>query len=263
MLSGRRSVIVGTAGWSIPRASAAAFPPDGSALARYAQRFAGVEINSTFYRSHRASTYARWRESVPSDFQFALKVPKAISHEKRLIAAGSDLEAFLAETSELYQHRGPLLLQLPPKLALDEVTVADFLRTLRELYDGPLAIEPRHPSWFTAEANALLLQYRSARVGADPPRAAGGRLPGGFRGVTYLRLHGAPRVYFSPYDTTRLGEVATIADASADHGQCWCIFDNTASGAASANALGLLPLLLELATARDRGQDRSRLPIAS
>ena len=55
-----------------------------SMLNRYARRFGGVEINSTFYRSHKASTYAWWRDSVSEDFLFVVKLPKAISHEKCL-----------------------------------------------------------------------------------------------------------------------------------------------------------------------------------
>ena len=240
-MTGRRPITVGTAGWSIPKASAAAFPLEGSTLARYARRFTGVEINSTFYRSHRASTYARWHDSVPEDFRFAVKMPKAISHEKRLSAVEDLLMEFLAETAELGKRRGPLLLQLPPKLAFDEATATAFLRLLRGLFDGPLAVEPRHPSWFTADADALLQQYRGARVGADPPRADGALLPGGYRGLTYLRLHGAPRVYFSSYDETRLSDVASILGKS--RGPCWCIFDNTASGAAAANGLELSQML--------------------
>ena len=89
----------------------------------------------------------------------------------------------------------------------------------------------------TTEADDALVEYRAARAGADPPRAPGGGFPGGYRGLTYLRMHGAPRVYFSSYDDVRLEEVAALlADSSSP---TWCIFDNTASGAAAPNALEL------------------------
>ena len=140
---------------------------------RYAQRFSGVEINSTFYRSHRASTYARWRDSVPEEFRFAVKIPKAISHEKRLKDVDREVSAFLLETAELGERRGPLLLQLPPKFVLDVATAAAFFSLMRELFDGAIVLEPRHPSWFGADADALLTEYQIARAGADPPRAAG------------------------------------------------------------------------------------------
>jgi uncharacterized protein YecE (DUF72 family) len=230
-------VVVGTAGWAIPRAVAAEFLSEGTLLERYADRFDGVEINSTFYRSHRASTYARWRDAVPSRFRFAVKMPKAISHEKRLASVERELSQFLLETSELGERRGPLLLQLPPKFAFDELVAAGFFHLARTLSTGPMVIEPRHPSWFTPEAESLLIDFGIARVGADPPRDVLGMTPGGFRGLTYLRLHGAPRIYFSSYDDARLGEVAGIIRHSA--GPCWCVLDNTASGAAASDALRL------------------------
>ena len=71
---------IGCAGWSIPKAHAGAFPAVGTALERYAQVFDCVEINSSFYRSHRPSTYERWAASVPDHFRFSVKMPKQITH---------------------------------------------------------------------------------------------------------------------------------------------------------------------------------------
>ena len=118
------STIVGTAGWSIPRQHAEEFPDGASALERYATRFAGAEINSTFYRSHRHDTYRRWGATVPDGFRFAVKVPKAITHEKRLVGAEGDFAKFVSEISNLGSTLGPVLLQLPPKL---EASVTAFL----------------------------------------------------------------------------------------------------------------------------------------
>jgi uncharacterized protein YecE (DUF72 family) len=73
------NIYVGTAGWSVPKEHAAAFPVEGSHLERYAQVFGAVEINSSFYRPHRRTTYERWAASVPETFQFAVKVPRATS----------------------------------------------------------------------------------------------------------------------------------------------------------------------------------------
>jgi uncharacterized protein YecE (DUF72 family) len=101
-----------------------------------------------------------------------------------------------------------------------------------------VAVEPRHASWFTDEVDAILREHLVARVIADPPRAEGASEPGGFRELTYVRLHGSPRVYFSSYSTNRLHDIAALLNRC--KGPRWCIFDNTASGAATANALGLL-----------------------
>src|SRR3954471_23178443 len=77
------TINIGTAGWSIPRDVADRFLADGSALERYASRFPVAEINSSFHRSHRPSTWERWAESVPADFRFSVKVPKTITHQAK------------------------------------------------------------------------------------------------------------------------------------------------------------------------------------
>ena len=214
-----------------------AFPGKGSALMRYAQRFNGVEINSTFYRSSRSSTYARWRDSVPAGFQFSVKVPRVISHDKRLVDVEREFTAFLTETAALGTSRGPLLLQLPPSMAFDAAIAAGFFGMVRALFEGQMVVEPRHVSWFVEECDRLLQAHQIARAAADPARSDEGLLPGGFRDLTYLRLHGAPRVYFSSYDVAKLEMVRAVLETS--RGARWCIFDNTASGAATANALDL------------------------
>lgn len=104
---------IGTAGWAIPRHCTEHFPQDGSGLERYAARFTAVEINSTFRRSHKPHTYARWAQAVPEGFRFAVKMPKRISHELKLLGTGDSLRIFWEEVRELEPKLGPLLLQLP------------------------------------------------------------------------------------------------------------------------------------------------------
>src|SRR3954469_14763579 len=103
---------IGTAGWSIPKEHAAPFPTTGSHLERYGAVFNAVEINSSFYRPHRRATYERWAASVPADFRFAVKVPKAVTHEHRLKDVGDRLDRFIAEVGGLGPTRGPLLVQM-------------------------------------------------------------------------------------------------------------------------------------------------------
>ncbi len=81
------AIAVGTAGWSLPKTYAPRFPEAGSHLERYGQRFPAVEINSSFYRPHRVTTYAKWAAAVPDGFRFAVKVPRSVTHERRLIGA--------------------------------------------------------------------------------------------------------------------------------------------------------------------------------
>ncbi|WP_313086196.1 DUF72 domain-containing protein [Pseudomonas sp.] len=230
-------VWLGTAGWSLPREQWPAFGREGTHLARYATRLPAVEINSSFYRPHRPATYARWAGSVPDGFRFCVKIPKVISHERRLVDCGDPLARFLDECAHLGDTLGCLLLQLPPSLVYEPPLAAAFIEALRARHEGLVAIEPRHPSWLAAEP--LLRDARIARVAADPAPFAGADAPGGWVGMRYYRLHGSPRTYYSSYPDDWLDRLATrLAEEPADT-PTWCIFDNTASGAATANALGL------------------------
>jgi uncharacterized protein YecE (DUF72 family) len=234
-------IFVGTSGWNIPRVHKVRFATDGTGLERYASRLNAAEINSSFYRSHAANTYERWSTSVPRDFRFAVKMPRAITHERALLRGREPLTRFLDEIAGLGSALGPLLVQLPPSHAFDSRRVGRFLALLRGLFEGDVVCEPRHASWTSAAATKLLTESRVARVAADPPRAPGLQQPGGWPGILYFRWHGSPRPYFSAYSEEQLDELAVKVSRSAVH--TWCIFDNTGSGAAAGNALDLRDFL--------------------
>jgi uncharacterized protein YecE (DUF72 family) len=203
-----------------------------------------VEINSSFYRPHRPSTYEKWAASTPASFRFSVKIPRAITHDRRLVEVDAALDAFLAEAGALGERLGCLLVQLPPSLELRPSEAEAFFAALRERHDGDVAVEPRHATWFTPEGDALLRGMRVARVAADPPRAPGGDEPGGWPGVTYHRLHGSPRVYYSDYDAAYLERLSAVLRGLTRGGAtAWCIFDNTALGAATGNALDVRRML--------------------
>jgi len=236
-----RDIRIGTAGWSIPRGIAGRFPAEGATLERYAAVFDAVEVNSSFYRPHRRTTWERWAASTPRGFRFSAKAPRAITHERRLIDCAAPLDRFLDETAGLGDRRGPLIIQTPGALAFDPAVFAAFAALWRSRFDGLTAWEPRHPSWFTAEADAALAEARIARIAADPaPRKvdadSAGR-PGGWSGLVYRRLHGSPRIYASPYDDAFLDHVATLSVACEN--PAWVVFDNTMLGASADNALSL------------------------
>ncbi|MBI1651068.1 DUF72 domain-containing protein [Hyphomicrobium sulfonivorans] len=238
----RRAIRIGCAGWALRSEHQHHFPTAdaGTHLQRYAARFNAVEINSSFYRPHRASTYARWSASVPDTFAFAVKMPRAISHVRRLRNCTEELDSFLAEVAALGPKLGVLLLQLPPSLAMSATDAEAFFALLRDRYDGPLACEPRHRSWFDAESDALLRTFAVARVAADPARIAEASRPGGVPALCYYRLHGSPRMYYSSYSDAWLNTLAADITRRENAGcSVWCIFDNTAVGAATANAMAL------------------------
>jgi uncharacterized protein YecE (DUF72 family) len=231
---------IGCAGWSIPSRYAAHFGPGDSALARYATRFEVAEINSSFYRPHQRTTYARWAATVPSEFRFSVKLPRTISHDSGLVGVGPLLDRFLDEVGGLGRTLGALLLQLPPSLALDTRRAGSFFRALRRRTPVPVVCEPRHASWFSAQAQALLQRHAISRAAVDPARVAAAALPGGAQGWRYWRWHGSPRMYYSDYPDAALANLAAHLVQHPGQAQApWVIFDNTAHGFAIANALRL------------------------
>lgn len=237
-----KAIRIGTAGWAIPQLQAEHFPADGSGLARYSAVFNALEINSTFSKEHKPETLARWAETVPDDFRFSIKMPKTISHELKLAQADEQVARFAEAVQPLGRKAGPWLLQLPPSLTFDLKTAKAFFKHLRKLYSGALVFEPRHASWFSDEVDALLQGFSISRVAADPAKVPAAASPGGAADIAYYRLHGSPRVYYSSYDDAFLARLATTLRQSAAR-EVWCIFDNTASGAAAANALEIQKLL--------------------
>jgi uncharacterized protein YecE (DUF72 family) len=213
-----------------------------SHLARYALLLPAVEINSSFYRLHQESTYARWAAAVPEHFRFAVKLSRQITHVGQL-ADLAGLEDILMGPRALGSKLGPLLVQLPPSLAYEREIVTAFFATLREHFAGQVACEPRHQSWFTPEASELLTTFHVARVAADPAPSPHAAVPGGWNGLVYYRLHGSPQIYYSAYPEEFLDSLIRKLSAASHAVPVWCIFDNTASGAAIENALALLARL--------------------
>jgi uncharacterized protein YecE (DUF72 family) len=254
---------LGTAGWTVPKQHAPLFtaPVEGtkpSHLERYATRLCCVEINSSFYRPHRQATWERWAQTTPAHFRFAVKMPKAVTHTAKLVNTGSAMLEFFDAVCGLGIKLGPVLVQLPPKLSFEEGIAQEFFTTLRELHAGAVVLEPRHPSWFASAPDRLLRSFEVARVAADPPKGSDlASRPGGWPGLTYWRLHGAPRTYYSNYDDTWLQTFADhlrLSEKTTQHpagtpAETWVVFDNTALGYATANALQLEAALHPMALA--------------
>lgn len=235
------ALYVGCAGWALGREYWPAFDSQGSHLERYAARFCAVEINSSFYRSHRPATYAKWASCVGSEFRFSVKMPKSITHENCLQHSSLLLEMFLGECAELGSKMGCLLIQLPASLHFEPTMAEDFFMMLRAQYSGPVVIEPRHESWVLAQA--LFMDQRISQVAVDPSRISNDDRPTGWQGFRYWRLHGSPRIYYSAYERDRIEALALEFTSRQDGVPTWCIFDNTAANAALGNALALNALV--------------------
>lgn len=243
-MPGSKRMRMGCAGWALPTLLADDFPGEGTHLHRYARQFPAVEINSSFYRPHRWETYRRWAESVPEDFRFSVKVPKAITHVHRLKGVSDLLLPFLDQVAGLGKKLGPLLVQLPPSLWLEPKHASHFFSELRLRFRGAIVCEPRHRTWFTADAQALFAELDISRAGADPAPVPSAAQPLASRRLVYYRLHGSPQMYYSAYSGPQLEELFLDLQGWSEQGiEAWCVFDNTALGAALPNAMTMRSLV--------------------
>ncbi|MEO5713053.1 MAG: DUF72 domain-containing protein [Luteolibacter sp.] len=189
----------------------------------YASRFSAVEINSSFYRPHRCSTYVRWAASVPEDFRFAVKVSKSITHTARLENVEGLIAGFLSEVSGLGEKLGCLLVRLPTSLVFEPKIARRFFKNLRAVTEVGSAFEPRHASWFETPADRLFEIFQISRVAADPAPVPAGAEPGGWNRLIYHRLHGSPRMYYSAYPQEFLARLASRVAREVSDASAWCI----------------------------------------
>ena len=198
-----------------------------------------AEINSSFKRTHRREIYAKWAAQTPRTFRFAVKLPREITHQTRLRGARSSIADFLEQVGGLGRRLGPLLVQLPPSLHFEARIAGRFFALMRKQHGGGIVCEPRHPSWFSAAAESLLVRHRIARVAADPAVMPEAALPAGHRAIAYFRLHGSPRMYWSRYDAAQLDAWIGRMLQFKVQSEVWCVFDNTAGNFALNNALAV------------------------
>jgi uncharacterized protein YecE (DUF72 family) len=230
-------IYVGTAAWSNPPAERLRRHDGASHLEHYGTQFGAVEINSSFYRSHRRATYQSWREATPALFRFSVKMPRTVTHDCALRNCRAELKQFLAEVAGLSHKLRVILVQTPASLAFEGAAASRFFGALSSSKTYQIACEPRHPSWWTPNADAVLRRHGVARVAADPARTPEAASPGGAKRLAYYRLHGSPRMYYSAYSAEYLQTLSTtVTKSKSDTREVWCIFDNTARHASWDNA---------------------------
>lgn len=161
-------IVVGTSGWQYKEWQGRFYParlPQRLWLEHYAERFGAVEVDGTFYRLPKRETFADWRARTPRDFRVAVKMSRYLTHVKRLREPAEPVARFLERAEALGDKLGPVLVQLPPDLRADpdalDGALKQFPRTVR------LVVEPRHPSWWTAETRRLLEKRHAALCWAD------------------------------------------------------------------------------------------------
>ncbi|MER3425228.1 MAG: DUF72 domain-containing protein [Nitrospiraceae bacterium] len=246
-MSGR--VFIGTSGWTYSNWRGTFHPQDlanNRLLDFYSREFLTTEVNYSFYRLPRPTTYAGWAGQVPEGFLFAVKANRMITHTKRLANVQEPWQAFVTNAEALGSHLGPILLQFPPSFRRQANRLAEFLeRTRKGIPDDSrlkLVFEFRHESWFTEEIYRLLERYEAALCIADSPRYP--RKEVLTTNCLYLRFHGRRRLFESGYSEAELEEEARKVERYLREGlDVFLYFNNTARGHAIDNARTLKRLL--------------------
>ncbi len=208
------------------------YPPEFSGASRltfYASQFNSVEVNATFYALPKMATIEKWGLSVPDHFRFTFKVPKGVTHSKDLQFSFEELELFIETVTMVGEKKGCLLVQLPPKVSRDkEEELTGIMECLRENATGwKIAVEFRHPSWYTAGVYRLLQGYGIGMVEHDRPPAATSKI-NPWLDFVYLRFHGPGERYNGSYDDAILESYAQrIVNLIREGKEVYAYFNNT------------------------------------
>jgi uncharacterized protein YecE (DUF72 family) len=238
-------IFIGTSGWSYSHWYEVFYPsglPRGEMLSFYAKEFRTVEVNSSFYRIPFEGMIKGWWARSPSDFRFAIKVLRRITHLNKLVDCQAILSGFLARIEGLQEKLGVLLYQLPPSLKKDLPRLSDFIKLLPSKWRH--AIEFRHDSWIDDETFNVL---KEANIGyciiSAPKLKQHIEVTANF---VYIRMHGRSQWYRYEYSEDEILWWAERINEFKDKGlDVYCYFNNDVNGYAVKNARQLLANLKE------------------
>jgi uncharacterized protein YecE (DUF72 family) len=238
-----------TSGWSYTHWRGTFYPAKLVArdqLPFLARHFSTVELNSSFYRLPAVSAFQRWYDVTPPGFRFAVKVPRTITHIKRLNNAVEDWQTMLERSAVLADKLGPYLMQFPPSFKATPETIGRFGNFLTDIHapNIPLAAEMRHASWFEPQVLELFKTHKLCLVQAESSRYP--HSPEGFSPskIAYYRLHGPRELYASAYTDDELSHWASLIRADLAAGKdTYVYFDNDFKGYAIEDARRLRLLL--------------------
>jgi uncharacterized protein YecE (DUF72 family) len=258
---------LGTSGWSYKEWIGPFYDGAASMLRQYTGVFRTAEIDSTFYAYPSKGLVTGWKMHTPPDFIFTAKLPKLITHEKKLDlsrGADADLARFIDVMSPLATcgKLGCLLIQLPPSFGFDPGTLEEFLKVLP--LNVRFAIEFRNMAWMREETWPLLERYKVAYVNVDEPLLpADVHLTTDF---TYFRWHGrGERVWFDyRYSKDELAPwIPKVADAEKKVSRAFGYFNNHFHGYAVENCLQVMEMLGQLDQEQAKAKERVEGAISS
>lgn len=237
---------IGTSGWTYDHWRGGFYPqdlPKSRWFDFYAERFNAVEINATFYRAFRDSTYLKWKDRAPQGFRYVLKAPKIITHRKLLRGVEADIREFSRSAALLGEKFGMILLQVAPGQPYDPGLLLSALQAFAD--PGRVAVEFRDPRWYNPEIERLLSSVGAAFCNVDSPRQDLTEILTSER--AYLRLHGHEQWYASDYSADDLHRIAELIRRLGERGarDVYVFFNNDIGGYAPANGLDLNKYLRE------------------
>ncbi len=239
------TVRIGTSGWSYDHWTDVLYRPGLPAarrLARYVEVFDTVELNASFYRWPKDSTFAGWRAQVPDGFTMSVKAHRGLTHYRRLANPQPWFERFVRCWEALGDRHGVLLAQLHPEQRRDDDRLDVFLAGVPPSIR--VAVELRHPSWNDPAVYALLESRHAAYVVMS---GAGLQcIPRATTDLVYIRMHGPDpdSMYAGSYPAEELRQWADRLVGWGDEGRdVWMYFNNDPDGHAVRNALTLRELL--------------------
>ena len=235
---------IGTSGWSYDHWKGEFYPedwPKSRWFEYYAQKFSCVEVNATFYRFFKESTYQKWYDKAPEHFRYVLKAPRFITHRKYLKDVEKEIESFWQSAAFLKEKLGLILLQLAPSPPYNLERLNKALLAFQ--YPKKVAVEFRHKQWITDEVRDLLRETGAIFCNADSPKLK-------FTDWTtsdtaYIRLHGREHWYGYEYSGNELRDIAETAKRMGTQNakDIYIFFNNDVGGFAPKNAQTLMNLL--------------------
>jgi uncharacterized protein YecE (DUF72 family) len=252
-MKAKGKLFIGTSGWCYKHWGQGTFYPEKMPqkkwLEFYSNHFTTVEINNTFYNTPKESVFAKWRDTVPGGFRFAVKVNKFITHNVKLKNPGVHLKRFYEPCSHLLEKLGPILFQFDKNFIIKAGRLKDVLEYTKSqnyIKEPKLVFEFRNKECLSDEIIGILKEKNAAICFTDymhcditTPETAG---------FIYIRRHGPEDTYTSLYTREQLGEDATRIKSCLENGKdVYAYYNNDACGFAVQNArelcgmMGMLP----------------------